>query len=229
MLIQKRPVRYHSAFDIIGPIMVGPSSSHTAGALRIARVARALLGDDPTQVDFQLMGSFAETYRGHGTDSALVAGMLGLATDDRRLPDSLALAHQVGLAFQFTPSSGSLYHPNTVRVIEHSLTTQMEVVGSSLGGGKIEIVEIDGFPVRISGDRAGIVLWHVDRPGFLADVLRVIAQDAMNISRLSLERTQRGGMALAAIEMDGRPSKDLLARIESGSSDLLKSRWVEPV
>lgn len=223
-------MKYHSAFDIIGPVMVGPSSSHTAGALRIARICRQLFDHEPCAVEFQLMGSFAQTYRGHGTDRALVAGMLNFATDDERLPQALEVARERGLEVSFSVGSGALYHPNTVRIRNRSPGKEMEVVGSSLGGGKVEIVEIDTFPVRLSGDRPALVLWHIDRPGFLAAVLGAIAGQGMNVARLSLERARRGGTALVAIEIDRRVAQDTwLEALEPIRPALIKSFWVDPV
>ncbi len=224
-----RPIKYHSAFDIIGPVMIGPSSSHTAGALRIALLTRKLLGHAPTKVLFELMGSFAETYRGHGTDRALAAGILGMSVDDLRLPSALAIAGEAGVDITFAKSPGNSFHPNTVRIIAGNDTENIEVVGSSLGGGKIEIVEIDTFPVRLSGDRSSLVLWHLDQPGFLATVLTVIAKQDINVGRLSLERASKGGAALVAIEIDGAYSVDLLDSLEPIRESVVKSRLIIPV
>lgn len=225
----RRPIKYHSAFDIIGPVMVGPSSSHTAGALRVALVARKLLGQNPTEVIFELMGSFAETYRGHGTDRALAAGILGIPADDLRLPDALDIAEISGLNITFTKSPGTLYHPNTVRISVRGKSEQIEVVGSSLGGGKIEIVEVDAFPVRLSGDRSALVLWHRDQPGFLATVLTAVANEGINVGRLSLERVSKGGIALVAIEIDGPYSVGLLDSLAPIRESVIKSRLIMPV
>ncbi|MHB1611254.1 MAG: L-serine ammonia-lyase, iron-sulfur-dependent subunit beta [Sulfobacillus sp.] len=225
----RRPIKYHSAFDIIGPVMVGPSSSHTAGALRVALVARKLLGQNPTEVIFELMGSFAETYRGHGTDRALTAGILGIPADDLRLPDALDIAEISGLSISFTKSPGTLYHPNTVRISVRGKSEQIEVVGSSLGGGKIEIVEVDAFPVRLSGDRSALVLWHRDQPGFLATVLTAVANEGINVGRLSLERVSKGGIALVAIEIDGSYSVGLLDSLAPIRESVIKSRLIMPV
>ncbi|PSR30927.1 MAG: L-serine ammonia-lyase, iron-sulfur-dependent, subunit beta [Sulfobacillus benefaciens] len=224
-----RPIKYHSAFDIIGPVMVGPSSSHTAGALRVALMARKLLGHSPREVVFELMGSFAETYRGHGTDRALAAGILGMSADDLRLPDALEIAEKSGLKITFTKASGNLYHPNTVRIIAKSAQDHIEVIGSSLGGGKIEIVEVDAFPVRLSGDRSALVLWHRDQPGFLATVLTAVANEGINVGRLSLERASKGGTALVAIEIDGSYSVSLLDSLAPIREAVLKSRLIMPV
>ena len=224
-----RPIKYHSAFDIIGPVMIGPSSSHTAGALRVALVTRKLLGQSPTEVVFELMGSFAETYRGHGTDRALAAGILGMSADDLRLPDALDIAEKSGLKITFAKASGNLYHPNTVRIIARGTSDQIEVIGSSLGGGKIEIVEVDAFPVRLSGDRSALVLWHLDQPGFLATVLTAVAGEGINVGRLSLERANKGGTALVAIEIDGSYSVGLLDSLAPIREAVLKSRLIMPV
>lgn len=222
-------IKYHSAFDIIGPVMVGPSSSHTAGALRLAHLARVIFGHQPTVVEFQLMGSFAETYRGHGTDRALGAGILGFGTDDGRLPEALEVARQQGMTVEFSRASGSFYHPNTVRIIDRSRGGGTDVIGSSLGGGKVEIVEVDSFPVRISGDRYGVLLWHADQPGFLAEVLGMMAGYAVNVARLSLERARRGETALAAIEIDDRPPAGLQEAVTAMRAGLRQVRWIAPV
>lgn len=224
-----RPIKYHSAFDIIGPVMIGPSSSHTAGAFRIARLARKLLKQSPTEVVFELMGSFAETYRGHGTDRALAAGILGMPADDLRLPDALDVADKLGVKTTFAKTSRNLYHPNTVRIIAQGTSDQIEVIGSSLGGGKIEIVEIDAFPVHLSGDRSALVLWHRDQPGFLATVLTVVANEGINVGRIALERANKGGTALVTIEIDGPFSVSLLDSLAPIRETMLKSRLIMPI
>lgn len=224
-----RPVKYHSAFDIIGPVMVGPSSSHTAGALRIARMARKLLGQDPSAVVFELMGSFAETYRGHGTDQALTAGILGFATDDSRIPRALEMAKALGISVVFTKVSGALYHPNTVRIKLTDGVDDVDIVGTSLGGGKIELIEIDAFPVHLSGDRPAVVLWHKDRAGFLATMLAAVANVGVNVGQLSLERSRKDGDALVAIEFDGACTVELLDALDGVHQAVQKIRWIKPV
>jgi len=225
---------YLSAFDIIGPVMVGPSSSHTAGALRLGRVARKLLGDEPVAADFVLLGSFAETFRGHGTDRALVAGILGLATDDPRVPEALSLADTQGLRYQFRAAPNTVsqgYHPNTVTMTVYGSADQVRVTGSSLGGGKIEVTEIDGFHVRISGDFPAIVIWHQDVPGVLAAVVQNIAHLGINIGRLTLDRTHPGGLALGVIELDSpqEVTASLLDALSRTRLPIVRQRWIYPI
>ena len=167
-----------SAFEILGPIMVGPSSSHTAGALRIALVARSLGPHPLKSVTFTLYNSFAHTYRGHGSDRALVAGILGLAPDDTRVRDSFDLAREQGLDFTFveTPDeAGAGRHPNTVTVTMHGADgTTMSVTGESLGGGRVRISSIDGIAVELTGDYPTLFIAHHDRPGVLAALDRFV-------------------------------------------------------
>ena len=140
-------------FDIVGPVMIGPSSSHTAGAARIGLMARKILKDDPVKADITVYGSFAKTYKGHGTDKALVAGLLGFAADDLRLRQSFAIAKETNLAVAFHRSDEEVDHPNTVRIALTGKTgKKTEILGVSLGGGRIEIREIDGFPVALNGE-----------------------------------------------------------------------------
>lgn len=168
------PVNYHSAFDIIGPVMVGPSSSHTAGAVRIGRLARFVLGGMPTSAVFRLMGSFAETYEGHGSDFALLAGVLGMNTGDSDVPKAKGLAEQVGLDYAFEKAHLGSFHPNTVAVdllgAHHSIT----MVASSIGGGKIEAQALDGLPLKFSGETPTLILRHPDKRGFLAHISFVL-------------------------------------------------------
>ena len=191
-------------FDILGPVMVGPSSSHTAGAVRIGRIARRLLGEGtPRRAVITLSGSFAATGRGHGTDRALVAGLLGMQPDDERIARSFFVAADKGMDFRFENANLRGEHPNTARL---SLTgrsgRQMSLVASSLGGGRITVVELDGLRVRFSGDLPTLIVQNRDQPGHVSDVASMLASNGVNIATLQLYRDHPGGSAVMVIEID---------------------------
>lgn len=194
-----------SVFDVLGPNMVGPSSSHTAGAAAIANVAHKLLAPPLKKVSFTLYGSFAKTYRGHGTDRALLGGMLGFSTDDLRIRDSFAIARQRGLDFSFTPDpSEQDVHPNTVDIrMENAAGQVMTVRGESLGGGKMHIVRINGVHVDFSGEYAAVIAVHQDKPGVVAHITRVLSEHDVNIAFMRLYREGKGDTAYSIIESDG--------------------------
>ncbi|MBE3596101.1 MAG: L-serine ammonia-lyase, iron-sulfur-dependent, subunit beta [Hydrogenibacillus sp.] len=206
-------MKYRSVFDIIGPIMIGPSSSHTAGAVRIGKVARALHGAVPTRAEVTFYGSFAETYRGHGTDVAIAAGILDFDTYDPRIRDALKIAAQEGVEIEFLIGDDVPEHPNTARVRLMTEGTMTELVGVSIGGGKVEIVEIAGFPIRLSGDLPTIIVRHVDRYGMIAKVAQVLADHRINIAAMHVARKSRGAEALMTIEVDESPSNDVLEAV----------------
>ena len=205
-----------NVLDIIGPVMIGPSSSHTAGACRLGRIARALLGAEPTRADVTLYGSFAKTYRGHGTDRALVAGIMGLATDDARLRDSLELARERGLAVRFSTDEGEGLHPNTALIeLAGRDGAHVSVLGSSVGGGQVVVSRVDGLAVRITGLRTTFVVRHLDVPGLIARVTDVLASCSANICDFSLARQERGGLAVMTIEVEGEVDAGIVGRIEA--------------
>lgn len=195
-------MKYNSAFEIIGPIMVGPSSSHTAGAVRIGNMARQILGEQPKQVAFQLMGSFAETYKGHGTDLALLAGVLGLNAAHGDVPNAARRATEEGLDYTFSKGNLGIYHPNTVSIVVHGMEKTVKLIASSLGGGKAEVQELDGLPLKFTGEKPTIVLYHTDQQGFLAKVSHTLDTQGYNIARLTLERWSKGGPAITICEVD---------------------------
>ncbi|SHF01382.1 L-serine ammonia-lyase, iron-sulfur-dependent subunit beta [Desulforamulus putei] len=196
-------MRYNSIFDIIGPIMVGPSSSHTAGAARIGKTARDIFGRQPTKAEITLYGSFAQTYRGHGTDLALVGGILDLHADDENIVNSFQLARERGveIVFKIIPEESD-YHPNTAKVRLSDHTGSLEVVGISLGGGKITITEIEGFRISLSGDSPTLLVFHHDRYGAVARVAQVLACNEINIGHMEVARKSKGDQALMVIETD---------------------------
>lgn len=204
-----------SAFEILGPIMVGPSSSHTAGALRIARVAASLLEGDIERVRFTLWNSFAHTYRGHGTDRALVAGTLGLDTDDERIRDAFALANERGLAYEFVVAGDDgTIHPNTVDIDLFARDSEhTQVRGESLGGGKVRVSRINGVGVDISGQYATLFVAHRDVPGALAALTGLLAEAQVNIAFCRTYRMEAGGQAYTVFETDGAPDADVLPRV----------------
>ena len=193
-----------NVFDIIGPVMIGPSSSHTAGAARLGFVARKILGESPFRAVIQLGSSFAQTGRGHGTDRALLAGILGFLPDDPRIRNSLELAGQLGLEFQFCRETLSGCHPNTVRItLTRASGSKVTVQGASVGGGNILVSEINGMTVHVTGQSNTLVILHRDKPGTIAAVTNFVACSSVNIGNFRLSRPQKGGEAVMTIEVDG--------------------------
>ncbi|AST92093.1 L-serine dehydratase, iron-sulfur-dependent subunit beta [Sutcliffiella cohnii] len=195
-------MKYRSVFDIIGPIMIGPSSSHTAGAARIGRVARSLFGKQPKWAKISFYGSFAKTYKGHGTDVAIVGGILDFDTFDERIKSSLKLAEELGLEITFTEEEAVTDHPNTAKVIIGDDDNELELVGISIGGGKIEIIELNGFQLKLSGNHPALLVVHNDRYGAIAGVANVLAKYEINIGHMEVARKEKGKQALMTIEVD---------------------------
>ncbi len=190
-------------FDILGPVMVGPSSSHTAGAVRIGRMARALLGAPPVRAEIGLYGSFADTGAGHGTDRALVAGLLGLRPDDLDIPHSFALAEKAGLDFHFYTAKLREAHPNTaVLTVEDAALRRLEMQAASTGGGRIRVTKLGGVDVDFTGMFNTLVIRHRDMAGALAEVTKELSAFRVNIASLNMARDRRGGEALMVIETD---------------------------
>ena len=195
-------------FDILGPVMVGPSSSHTAGAVRIGRMARTLLGGEPVRAKIGLYGSFAETGQGHGTDKALVAGLLGLKPDDMKIPNSFDLAKQRGMKFTFETARLREAHPNTaVLEVELANGKVLTLQAASTGGGRIRVDKLNGVEVSFTGAFNTLVIRHKDIAGELADVPRELSNGRVNIANMSLCRDRRGGDALTVIETDQKVPK----------------------
>lgn len=193
-----------NAFDIIGPVMIGPSSSHTAGAVRIGRYARSILGQPPSSAVIHFSGSFAKTYRGHGTDIAVVAGLLGMRTHDERIPNSFAIAQEEGLDFVFKTVDIDNAHPNTVELFLTAANgATLQVMGSSVGGGSIVLTQINRTPVSIDGSSDTLIIPHKDMPGMVAVVSNLLGMCNMNINNISLHRDEKGGTAVMTIAIDG--------------------------
>ncbi|MDF1507120.1 L-serine ammonia-lyase, iron-sulfur-dependent subunit beta [Robertmurraya sp. DFI.2.37] len=207
-------MKYRSAFDIIGPVMIGPSSSHTAGAARIGRVARTLFGYQPQKAVIHLYGSFAETYKGHGTDVAIVGGLLDFDTFDERIPTSLQLAKKANMEVEFVVERTVTDHPNTVRIKLYDEQKELEVVGISIGGGTIEITELNSFQLKLSGENPAILVVHNDQFGVVSAVTTVMAQNEINISHMEVSRKEKGKMAMMVIEVDQKIPAEVLKEIE---------------
>ncbi len=195
-------MKYRSVFDIIGPVMIGPSSSHTAGAARIGRVARSLFGREPKWAKISFYGSFASTYKGHGTDIAIVGGLLDFDTFDERIKTSLEIAVDSGIKIEIREEEALTDHPNTARVQIGDDNGDLELVGISIGGGKIEIVELNGFLLRLSGNHPALLVVHNDKFGAIAAVANVLAKYAINIGHMEVARKEKGKQALMTIEVD---------------------------
>ena len=199
-----------SLLDIIGPVMVGPSSSHTAGACRLGLLARCLVGGTPQRATVELHGSFARTGEGHGTDKAIVGGLMGFRPDDERLRTSLHIMECEGLDYQFEKTSlGDSAHPNTVRITLERGDRHSQMVGASLGAGRVQVTEIDGYPVDITGNLHTIVLVAGDVKGSIARIAGLLADNDLNIATLKLSRKERGGDAFMVIEVDEQPGEPL--------------------
>ncbi|WIF94217.1 L-serine ammonia-lyase, iron-sulfur-dependent subunit beta [Caminicella sporogenes] len=205
-----------SAFEVIGPKMVGPSSSHTAGAARIGRLAGKLCDFNARKVKFLLHGSFAKTYKGHGTDRALMAGILGMKESDEKLKNSLQIAKQKGIEYEFVEADLGEVHPNTVKIIiEKSDSSIVELMGSSIGGGSIKIIEINGLKLEFTGQYPTLITRHIDHPGIIANITKILAQNNINIAYMSVYRQDKGKDAFMVIESDDVLDMDLLKIIKS--------------
>ncbi|MGF7185091.1 L-serine dehydratase [Desulfitispora alkaliphila] len=217
-------------FDVIGPIMIGPSSSHTAGAVRIGKIARVILGEPVKSANIYLHGSFAKTYRGHGTNLAIVAGLLGYEPDNEEIKEALKIAEDQGMAVEFVPVDlGAKAHPNTARLELtgiHGATAA--ITSSSTGGGSIVVTQIDQFNVDISGDYHALIVAHIDQPGLIAKVTTILSEGRINIAEMKVSREKRGSLALMVIETDQEVPDNLVARIEDIES-IEAARMVKPI
>lgn len=206
-----------SVFDVIGPNMVGPSSSHTAGAASIALLAGKMIGEKITKVTFTLYGSFAKTYKGHGTDKALVGGILGFETDDMRIRDSFSIAKESGLEFDFVcnNSDDEDIHPNTVdmEIVDQS-GRQLTVRGESLGGGKVMLTRINGVKVQFTGEYHALIVIQRDNPGVVAGITSVLSSWDVNIAYLRVFREEKGGLAYTIVESDEEISEKAIEVIK---------------
>ena len=203
-------------FDLIGPIMVGPSSSHTAGAVRIGLACRRILGEEIAEADITLSGSFAATGRGHGTDKAIIAGLLGMSPDDVRVPDSFRHAREKGLIFSFAFGEIPMSHPNTARLVLRGVRgAQADIEAASLGGGRIEIRRIGDMSLRFSAEQPTLIIRNEDKPGTVAEVSRILSEEKINIATFHVNRKSRGGTAVMVIECDTPLTDVLLARIRA--------------
>ena len=203
-------------FQVIGPVMVGPSSSHTAGAARLGNIARRICGQEPVRVDFFLHGSFARTWKGHGTGKALLGGIMGMEPDDERIPDSFRYAADANLEFNFHTADLGQIHPNSVKIVMQTADGRLwEMLGSSIGGGKVLISSINGLEIQFSGDYPTIITFHQDQPGVVARVSEVISRHEINIAFLKVFRQSRGSDASMVIECDQEAGEDLLNEIRA--------------
>ncbi|HNW86603.1 MAG TPA: L-serine ammonia-lyase, iron-sulfur-dependent subunit beta [Candidatus Limiplasma sp.] len=203
-------------FDIIGPVMIGPSSSHTAGAARIGKIARLLLGGEPVEANIGLWGSFQKTYRGHGTDRALIGGLLGMEVDDVHLRDSQAFARQAGLNVTFYNAKLRNAHPNTVVMeIANAEGRRIRLQAASVGGGEIVIQSVDGLDTDISGHANTLVLTYRDTSGMIARISGQVAESRLNIATMRVSRCAAGGEAMVTLEIDGVADAALIARLSA--------------
>ncbi len=205
-----------SVFEVIGPNMVGPSSSHTAGAASIARLAWRMMHPKIKSVHFTLYGSFARTYQGHGTDRALLGGMMGFETDDVRIRDSFEIAEKEGIEFSFTANTTETdVHPNTVDMeIEDVEGRKLSVRGESIGGGKVRLTRINNVKVLFTGEYHSLIVVHKDHPGLIANVTTILSKCHVNIAYLRVYREQKGGIAYMIIESDEEITQDTVDAIE---------------
>ena len=207
-----------NSFDIIGPIMVGPSSSHTAGAAKIGLIARKLLGAPVRRADIFFHGSFLATGKGHGTDKALIAGLLGFAVDDPRIPDSFRYAEESGMEYHLAGIDLGDVHPNSVKLLlSDGKDKKIELVAASVGGGAIRVTELDGLPANFSGDYPTLVVNNLDQPGHVTEITSMLGHKSINIATMQLYRSSKGGKAVIVLECDQEVPADAvrwLSRLE---------------
>ncbi len=218
-----------SVFDIIGPIMIGPSSSHTAGAVRLGKMAKTIANEEVAHCDIFLYGSFAKTYKGHGTDLALVAGLLGFDTDDERIKESFSIAREKHLTYRFIESNKKGYHPNTVEFhIQTVGGNRIRVMGTSIGGGNITIAEIDNFKVKLTGEYFTLIIPHKDKYGIISKITGKVAEDKVNIAYMRVIRETKGVSALMVVETDQEVSENCIQAIKE-IEEVIKVSFIKPI
>ncbi|MCR4822118.1 MAG: L-serine ammonia-lyase, iron-sulfur-dependent subunit beta [Treponema sp.] len=217
-----------SIFDILGPVMVGPSSSHTAGAVRIGLVSRILLEDQPVFADIKFSGSFAATGKGHGTDCAIIAGLLGMESDDIRIPESQKIAEEKGLKFYISNEEINGAHPNTaVLNLEGKNGRRICIQASSIGGGRIMINKIDGIDVNCPAEMPTLIVHNTDEPGHVASVTSILFYNKINLAQMQLFRNERGGYAVMVIESDQEIPPQIISSIEKFPG-IIKVTYINP-
>ena len=209
-----------SVFDVLGPNMIGPSSSHTAGAAIIAFLAQKMISPPLVKVDFTLYGSFAKTYKGHGTDRALLGGIMGFSADDTRIRDSFRIAEERGLEFSFTPNEEETeVYPNTVDIsMENEAGRKMVIRGESLGGGKVRIVRINQVKVEFTGEYSAVIVIHQDKPGVAAHITKCLSDMNINIAFMRLFRKGKGAVAYTIVESDERLPGEIGEKIRENAN-----------
>lgn len=222
-------MKEYSMFDILGPIMVGPSSSHTAGAARLGKVAKYIAGEDIESVTFYLHGSFAKTYKGHGTDKALVAGILGMEPYDERLKSSLQIAEEKNIKVSFQEADLGNQHENTVKIVFNKKEgSKTEVTGSSIGGGNIIITNVDGYNVKITGDHPTLIIVQNDKKGIISSVTTCLSQNNINIGIMKVKRKKKGVEASMIIETDDEITEEVIYKLNS-MEDVISVKVINPV
>lgn len=218
-------MNFLSIFDVIGPNMIGPSSSHTAGAVSIALMARRLFSEEIRHVTFTLYGSFAKTYHGHGTDRALLGGILGFPTYDERIRDAFEHAEKMGISYKFVIDEETVTnHPNTADIDLTGVTgRKMSIRGESIGGGKMKIVRIDGIDVEFTGEYSTLIVRQVDKPGVVAHITQALSAHNVNIAFMRLFREDKGATAYTIVESDEPIPEEVLDLIKENEnvSDLM--------
>lgn len=212
----------------MGPVMVGPSSSHTAGTARLGRVAYEILSEEPVAVEFHLHPPLERTYRGHGSDFALTAGAIGMNVDDSRIPEAIRIAEQAGVKVDFSEEDLGDVHPNTVRIVARGPRRTVEVIGSSIGGAAIEVFSINGFAARFKGDSPTLLLFYRDRRGMIHQVAEIIANAGINIASLYCSRKERGKEAFMQVDVDspiGRTTLEQICNLE----DVADARYLDRI
>lgn len=204
-----------NTFDIIGPIMIGPSSSHTAGVVRIGLFCKSILNIIPKNVSITWYGSFAKTYVGHGSDKAIIAGLLGLNTDDENIIDSFEIAKSKGMKFSFEASNEETLHPNTVKVVaDNDKGNLQEIWATSVGGGRINVVKIDDTEVLLDGKYDTLFTNHVDQKGVIKDVASLLYDYHINVATMKVHRSEKSGNATMTIETDSELTNEVLDSIK---------------
>jgi L-serine dehydratase len=220
-------MKNYSVFDILGPVMIGPSSSHTAGAARIGKIARELADNSFYKVSFYLHGSFAKTYKGHGTDKALVAGILGMDPSDERIKDSYEIAKKNNIQIEFIEADLGYVHPNTVKIVFHYKHKEdFYVIGSSIGGGNVNIININGNEVSFTGDYPTILAKYKDRKGVISEISTILSNHNINIATMNVTRENK--IATMVTELDSPIDEKIIKEISS-SIEMIYITAINPI